>query len=123
LAWMIRLLHQNQLCNEPMLTLLWSWLLSFYLLIAIALGMTERYHRLLASTRVASGTVSLQAVPSSFLLSLWYHWSRCQVFHNFEASLELIIIGNPWWVPTAACPNKWMSMLFDKLSHRLYCSY
>jgi hypothetical protein len=22
LAWMIRLLHQNQLCNEPMLTLL-----------------------------------------------------------------------------------------------------
>jgi hypothetical protein len=36
----LRLLHQNQLCNGPILTLFES--LVVFLLIAIALGMTER---------------------------------------------------------------------------------
>jgi hypothetical protein len=59
LAWMIHLLHQNQLCNGPILTVFKS--LFVFLLIDIALGMTEQNHPLRASTLVAGGSVSLQA--------------------------------------------------------------
>jgi hypothetical protein len=49
--WMkLRLLYQNQLFNGPILTLFES--LVVFLLIAIALGMTERNHQFLASTLV-----------------------------------------------------------------------
>jgi hypothetical protein len=86
--------------------------------------MTERNHRLLASTLVVGGSVSLHASPSSCSLNrLQYHWCYCQVVRNFEASLESIIIGNSWWVPTADWCIKQMSLLLDKLSHRLSCSY
>jgi hypothetical protein len=66
LAPMNHILHSNQLCNRPILTLFES--LIVFLSIAIALGMTERNHPLLASTLVAGGSVSLQASIAILLL-------------------------------------------------------
>jgi hypothetical protein len=43
LAWMIVFLHQNQLCNGPILILFKS--LVVFLLMANVLGMTERNHK------------------------------------------------------------------------------
>jgi hypothetical protein len=66
LARMI-LLQQNQLCNGHILTRFES--LVVFLLIAIALGITERNHPLLlASTLVAGGSVSWQANIAILLL-------------------------------------------------------
>jgi hypothetical protein len=65
--------------------------------------------------QVLLSSCSLQPLQFQWWLQWWFH---CQVIHNYEASLELILFENPWWVlMTAVYCIKQMLKLFDKQSH------